>query len=71
MQTYSIQVRGPHEFTVTVDGGAPISTHETRGEAAKAIARYHAADRRRKEAQRTADRIDGYDRDDLGDSPDF
>lgn len=45
-----------------------LSHHETEAEARAARERYKAADRRRK---RNADRVDGYDRDDLGESPDY
>lgn len=72
--TYTIETiareDGDTDYIVR-ENGEWISSHLTRARAAAAIARYLAADRRRDEWTREANRIDGYDRDDLGDSPDF
>ena len=50
-------------------GSEPISMHNTKREALAAIKRYQKNDERRR--ARIADHVDGYDRDDLGESPDY
>jgi len=61
-------VSGEHEWLVVIEEDIIVSSHKHHCDAIDAVLHYQGEDI---EAERQANRIDGYDRDDLGESADY